>query len=279
VIAHGHGVVAHLGGWRGDTLSVSRAGEPFRAIAELGWNEGRQTVPQRRMVVADGSILVLEPVDGGRLRPPLCVRRIDLDGNEVDRSEGSDPGDPDLFFAMDWEWGAFPTVIRCGIDPRTGRALTCEDRLDVVLPRWRRTRPHASGTPARSGDGVWWYPLALRGLVCSSGKVWQGDAGPAVAWDGHAVCLSAAGCWVDGVWRSYGGLDIGRSVRMPRGVPAIPVAGRGLVILNPCGGALPVLDGAPGRLPEGRYAGLLPGSAGPMAVTDETPPRLVDVGL
>lgn len=274
IAVHGATVV-HLGGPRGDRLSLGREGEPVRKIADLGWDARTQTTPQRRFRLEAESVLVLEPVRGPLLLPPLRVRRFDLQGRETDVQEGADPGDPDLHFHAERDGRGALRVRRCGIDPRDGRPLLWEGTLPVDLA----TRP-ASGTPLRR-DGTWWYPVREVGVVRVGPEgvtVLRGAAGrSAEEVRGRAVCPARKGAWVDGAWRPVRGGPLFPPWRFPPGGVAAAAPDGGIALLRREGGTVPVLDGAPGRLPPGLYGGLALLGARLHATAELGPLRLVPV--
>ncbi len=280
--------LAHLGGSRGDLLSLARDREGLRPVAELGWDASAQVTPQRRMVLTPEALFVLEPVSGPLLAPPLRVRRFDpRTGAETGREEGrGEEGEAAEHFCL--ERGAKQTIraLRCGIDAGSGRPLSWEG----ILPDLGQLRrePHCSGTPLFCG-GAWWYPMRVEGLLRIGGRgdaFWRGDAGPPLALHGKAVVVGVrrgrSGLWEDGAWRRFpaGTPRLFPRYRAPLSGAAAPFAG-GVVALVRRGGPLPVLDAPapPPRLPPGRYAGLAALPSGLVAVADGDSPTLVPVVL
>jgi hypothetical protein len=271
--------VAHLGGWRGDLLRLSRDGGPFELLKDLGWDANRQTTPQRRLLLLEREILVLEPAAGALLAPPLRVRRFDLlSGEETGREEGEgEAGEADLyFFAERTESGV--RVRRFGIDSESGAPLRWEGAIDT--PFLQRTN-RVSGIPARSA-GVYWYPFRFEGLQGGE-HILIGDPGVPSEVRGTLVCPCTAegraGTWIDGRWQALRGRRLFPPGRPSHSVTAAPWGEQGLVFLRREGGELPVLEGPPARLPAGLYTGLADLPGGVHALAEGEPPRLVPLGF
>jgi len=280
VIAVHGGLVAHLGGWRGDRLSLSRDAGPFAPIADLGWHAATQTTPQRRVLVTDDALLVVEPVAGPVLLPPLRVRRFDLEGREVGREEGpGEEGPAALYFHLLRDGDAI-RLRRTGIDPSSGRPTVFDGTLDADVCRVRRD---CSGTPLHH-DGAWWYPVRMEALVRADAargvEAWPGEPGPVAAVHGRAVCAGmrdgAPGVWIDGEWRPLAGGRLFDEWQAPRDGTVAPSDDGGIAILRREGGPLPVLDGAPVGLPPGpRYDALVRLPQGLFGLAGDGGPRLV----
>lgn len=275
-------VLAALGGWRGDQLFVSRGGGPFRPVAELGWDAAAQATPQRRMLLRGGELLVLEPVAGPFLLPPFRVRRLDLEGRETGREEGEgDAGDAHLHYHGRREARGRWRVVRSGIDPVRGRPVAAEQ----VVPAEMAKRDACSGRPFAHA-GRWWYPVRMGGLLGvaddgSSVTRFRCDPGPPELVGGAPVCAATRwgrpGAWCAGRWRRLAGSRLFAAWRTPAGPLVAPRPGGGLLFLRRTGGALPALDGPPGRLPPGAYAGFVEIGGRLGAVDEQGAPRLVPV--
>ncbi|MGQ0613145.1 MAG: hypothetical protein ACT4PV_05340 [Planctomycetaceae bacterium] len=284
-------LLAHLGGWRGDLLSLARDGEGLRPVAELGWDGRAQVTPQRRLALTEEALFVLEPVSGPLLAPPLRVRRFDPRtgaerGREDGRGEEGEAGEAGDYFNLERREAGRIHALRCGIDRGTGRPLVWEGPLPDLGQLARE--PHCSGTPLLS-RGTCWYPLRVEGLLRIGGPgdaFWRGDAGPPLALSGEALVVGvrrgASGLWREGVWRRFpaGTPRLWPPYRAPLSGAAAPWAG-GIVALVRGGGLLPTLDAPapPPRLPPGLYSGLAALPSGLVAVEDGATPRLVPVVL
>ena len=281
MIAANGSVVVHLGGWRGDRLSLGRAGEGFRRIADLGWDARAQATPQRRLMFDGDTILVLEPVSGPVLAPPLRVRRLDLAGREVAREEGDgDDGHAALYFHHSPD-GA---LVRYGIDPATGRPTAWRGSLDLG-DRILKPKP-LSGTPLFADD-AWWYPVRMEGVwrVGAETRFWRGRPGLAAEIGGTVVW---PGCDRDGahLWVAGTPLELDGALFplwTPPIFPWVAPGPEGLVVLRREGGALPAIDPAtlhtpaPPRLPAGPYSSLVALPEGVFAVAEGPEPDLVPV--
>lgn len=286
MITAGGPVVAHLGGWRGDRLFVAPDGGALAPVAELGWDAHTQTTPQRRLRVVADEILVLEPVSGALLVPPLRVRRFDLEGRETGREEGADEsGAADLYFLAERAGPGPVRVRRAGLDPATGRPLFWEGALEVDL---MRDEPYCSGVPLATGD-AWWYPVREEGLVRvgpGGVEVYPGRPAPLVeAVGGRAVCVGTRGggpgAWVDGTWHAFAGAPLFPPYRFPRLGIAGPGGGSDIVVLRRDGGDLPVVGAGRARLAEGGapYTGLVAVPGKLLALAEADGPRLQPVEL
>jgi len=281
VIAVGQGVVACLGGWRGDRLFVARGDGPLAPVAELGWIEDRQETPQRRLLLAGGEILVLEPREGHLLLPPLVVRRLDLSGREIGREEGEGvPGPHALYFHARRTAKGRSLVTRCGIDPATGRPAVEAEELSADLPG--RARKECSGTPLLAG-GAWHYPVRMGGLFRGAERLFRGDPATPQRVDAKLVCAAdrrgRPGVWVDGRWARLPGPRLFPAWRAPLGPLVAPLEG-GLVVLRREGGLLPGVGAPAVRLPEGIYSALFPRDGGLWALREGIEaPALVAAGL
>lgn len=286
MIAAAGPVVAHLGGWRGDRLFVAPDGGTLAPVAELGWDAHTQTTPQRRLRVVSGEILVLEPVSGPLLLPPLRVRRFDLAGRETGREEGADESQAaDLYFLAERTAPGPVRVRRAGLDPATGRPLFCDGRVEVDL---MRDEPYCSGVPLATGD-AWWYPVREEGLVRvgpDGVEVFPGRPAPLVeAVGGRAVCVGTRrgqpGAWVDGTWHRFPGAPLFPRYRFPRLGIAGPGAGSDIVVLRRDGGELPVVGRGRARLAGAGapYSGLVAVPGKLLALAEAGGPRLQAVEL
>ncbi len=271
MIALSGDVLACLGGWRGDVLLVNRDGL-LTPVAELGWDARTQTTPQRRLVLCDGHALVLEPVSGHRLLPPLRVRRFDLSGREVGREEGGGRGPADLSFHAHGS-----RVTRCGIDGASGRPTVEEEDLGTHIPGPRLKE--CSGMPLRAGGAVH-YPARMRGLFRGGDLLFPGDPAPPQLVRGEVVCAAnrrgSPGLWRAGAWHPLPGPRLFPDWRAPFG-PLVAPLGDGLVVLRREGGVLPGLGAPPARLREGIYSAILVLEGRLLAVEEGGTQRLVPV--
>jgi hypothetical protein len=275
VIAALGDAVACLGGWRGDRLFVATRGGALTPVTELGWDAHAQATPQRRLLLVPGQILVLEPVAGALLLPPLRVRRLDLLGNEISREEGEGVRGPaHLYFHARRAGRGRTHVTRCGIDAATGKPTVEEEEIAADLPR---TRAECSGTPLLA-RGEAYYPVRGRGLFRGAELCFRGDpASPQLVGD-RVICAGnrgrRPGLYVDGRWHALPGPRLFPHWRAPLG-PFVAPAGQGLAVLRRGGGPLPVLDAPPLRLPPGSYSGLLEWNGRLLALADGETPSLV----
>jgi hypothetical protein len=276
VITVHEATVACLGGWRGDGLFVSRGGRPLRKIADLGWDPETQTTPQRRLLLAEAELFVLEPVRGFLLLPPLRARRFDLDGQELAREEGAEPGAALLAYHAR-AVGGRSRVTRCGIAPSSGRPTVEEEEVAADLPGGR---PECSGIPLVLSGAVH-YPVRMRGLFRGAERLFEGDPGVPQAVRGEAVCAgdrgSEPGLWVGGAWHRLQGPRLFPAWRAPLG-PLVAPYGEGYLVLRREGGDLPSLRGpSRARLPEGIYSALVLLGGRPWALREADAPSLVPV--
>jgi hypothetical protein len=285
VIAVSGDTVACLGGWRGDGLFVSRGGSALARVAELGWDAATQTTPQRRLLLREADVLVLEPVHGFLLLPPLRARRFDFEGRELGSEEGGDRGPAMLAYHARAAAGGRSRVTRCGIDPATARPTVEEEDLAADLPCGR---PECSGTPALAAGAVH-YPVRMRGLFRGPERLFEGDPGipqtlgdlaPAVG-DGGLVCAGnrdgEPGLWAGGAWHRLPGARLFPAWRAPLG-PLVVRSGEGCLVLRREGGDLPSLRASPARVPPGIYSALVTIAGVPYAVAESAAgPTLVPV--
>ncbi len=271
MIAVAGDAVACLGGWRGDLLLTSRGG-PLARVAELGWDARAQTTPQRRLLLHEGHVFVLEPVDGYRLLPPLRVRRLEFGGKELAREEGGDAGPAHLSYHATGS-----RVTRCGIDPATGRPTVEEEDLGTHLPALKLKE--CSGTPLFA-EGAVFYPARMRGLFRGGEILFRGDPATPQVVRGEVVCAGnrggRPGVWRQGRWHALDGARLFPDWRAPLG-PLVAPLGEGLVVLRRAGGPLPGLGAPPARLPEGIYSAILALDGRLMALEEGEAPRLVPV--
>lgn len=270
MIASDGSSVACLAGWRGDSLATNRNG-PLEPVVELGWDARGQTTPQRRLLLHGGHVLVLEPVAGHLLLPPLRVRRFDLDGRELAREEGGDRGPAHLSFHA-----RKGRVTRCGIDLLTGRPTVEEEDLALDLGR----QEERSGMPLLAGGAVY-YPVRMSGLFRGRDRLFRGDPAVPQIVRGEVCCAGnrrgRPGVWRGDTWHPLPGGRLFPDWRAPFG-PLVAPHGDGLLVLRREGGPLPGLGAPPARLPEGIYSALLPVGGRLLALREEGPlPRLVPV--
>jgi hypothetical protein len=269
VIAVEGATVACLGGWRSDLLVTNRNG-PLAPVAELGWDVRTQTTPQRRLLLHDGHVLVLEPVEGCLLLPPLRVRRFDLLGRELQREEGGERGPAHLSFHAKGT-----RVTRCGIDPSTGRPTVEEEDVALDLGRQKER----TGVPLAHGGAIH-YPVRMSGLFRGGERLFRGDPAVPQVVLGEVACAAnrrgRPGLWWKGAWRPLPGRRLFPDWRAPFG-PQVAALGQGLVVLRREGGPLPGLGAPPARLPEGIFSALLDIQGRLMALEEGPVPRLVPV--
>lgn len=268
--------VACLGGWRGDGLFVSRGGRPLGKVADLGWDDATQTTPQRRLLLRDEDLFVLEPVQGFLLLPPLRARRFSLDGRELAREEGADRG-PALLAYHGRAAGGRSHVTRCGVDPATGRPTVEEEDLAASL---LGERTECSGVPLLVAGAVH-YPVRMRGLFRGAERIFEGDPAVPQAVGGELLCAGnrsgEPGVWWGGSWQRLPGPRLFPDWRAPLGPLAAPFGG-GLLVLRREGGDLPSLGGPlRTRLPEGIYSALILLGGRPWALHEADVPTLVPV--
>jgi hypothetical protein len=230
--------VAHLGGPYGDQLSLSRAGGPFEPLVELGWDRAVQSTPQRRVLLCDDALFVLEPREGVFLLPPFRARRFGLDGTPQGEREDEIETECDLCFFTERD-GDTVSIHHGGVDPETGRPQRFTRTVETDFAR--RNEGRQWGAPLRHGD-TWWYPILSEGLL-------------RVAPDG--VCVDRTGIWIDGAWQRLPGPPLYPPHNRPLTAMAAPLPGGRIVVLRPAGGPQPVVGGADARLPAGHYDGLV----------------------
>lgn len=287
MIHAGGALVVHLGGPRGDRLSISRDGGALEPLTDLGWDARAQAAPQRRVWTDGRTVFILEPIEGVLLDGEVRLRRFLPGGEEQEPVEGAAPE----------EGGAIPLaflaralgddrrtarVVRWGLDPVRGVPTRAEQEIAARGWTWLG---ECWGTPARSGD-VAWYPVHRRGLLrvdAGGDHLLPGTAG-APALVGTRVVVpgsrgSEAGVWVDGAWRALPGGRPFTHVPAPVGPVVAPHGSGGFAVLSRHGGPLGVLDGPPVRLPPGLYGGLLKVGSRLLAVDEREPPRLVAAGF
>lgn len=274
--------IAHLGGPRGDRLSLSLGGAPFVPAADLGFDETRQCGPQRRLLLTEEALFVLEPASGLVLEPPLRVRRFDpSDGRELAGAEGpGEEGEAGLVFHASILDAATMRIRRYGVDPATGRPLRWEG--SIARHGLLRREEVCHGVPLLLGATAW-YPFRVEGLLRIGPP---GDACfPAdVAAPAHLLGRVV----VPAVRRGRSGLFLdGRFHPFPRGTPrlfpayrsplggAVAAQGAGFVALLVEGGRLPSLFTPSPRLFPGHYSALAAIPEGLFAVEERPWPRLV----
>lgn len=270
-------VVVCLGGWRGDGLFVSHGGGPLEKVADLGWDEAASITPQRRLLLLETDLLVLEPVRGFLLLPPLRARRFGLDGRELGREEGGDPGPALLAYHARAEAGR-TRVTRSGVDPVTGRPTVEEEDLAADLPGGR---PECSGIPALAAGAVH-YPVRMRGLYRGEERLFQADPGVPQVIGADLVCAGnrrgEPGLWAGGAWHRLPGPRLFPDWRAPLGPLVVPY-GEGLLVLRREGGELPCLRAPQARLPRGIYSALVLLGGKPWALAEAGVPSLVPVAV
>ncbi len=272
MIARSGGRLAHLGGLYGDLLSLSVDAGAFRPVAELGRGE---VTPQRRLSFEGDTLLVLEPVEGPLLRPPLRVRRFPPGGSEGARSESGRESGEGRWLSVLFE-RSLPGPLHitlCGT--LAGHPVHRRMEIDVDVAR----KPRAgSGTPLEH-DGTLWIPVREEGLARVGGAGAALMRGPVSACvelvDGRVVCAGRRGAFLDGAWvRTGPGPDW-----PPYRAPLSGLAAPGILLLCPGGGVLPRLagEGPPGWLPPGRYSSLAKVGDSLFAVREGATPELVPV--
>jgi len=272
VIARSGGRLAHLGGLYGDLLSLSVDRGPFRPLAALG----RGTVtPQRRLHLDGDALLVLEPVEGPVLKPPLRLRRFSANGDEGAARESARESGEGRWLSVLFE-RTLPGPLHitlCGIDD--GQPV--HRRLEIDADVARKPR-RGSGTPLEH-EGVLWIPVREEGLAKVGGAGAELFRGPVSACaelvEGRAVCAGRGGAFLDGRW-----IATHPGPRWPPyRAPLSGLAAPGIHLLNPGGGVLPRLtgEGPPGWLPAGRYSSLALVGDRLVAVREGAAPELVPV--
>jgi hypothetical protein len=271
VIAVSGSTVACLAGWRASFLVTNRNGS-LKTVADLGWDARSQTTPQRRLLLHGGHILVLEPVSGFQLLPPLRVRRFDLDGKELACEEGGGPGPAHLSFHAKGSH-----VTRCGIDLATGKPTVEQEDLGTHLPGPRLKE--CSGMPLFALGAIH-YPVRMRGLFRGGELLFDGDPGLCQLIGGDLVCAAnrrgRPGVWRQGAWHALEGPRLFPDWRAPFG-PLVAPLGQGLVVLRREGGPLPGLDAPLAMLPAGVYSALLTLEKRLVALREGETPQLVPV--
>jgi len=198
-------VVAHLGGPRGDRLSLSLGGGPFEPVADLGWSEARQCAPQRRLLLTPDALFVLEPKERIFLTPPFRARRFTHAGEEQPASEDEIEGPGALIYSATRSRpdGAV-RFVHGGIDIETGRPQRWERVLHTPLVVRNDGRSWGSVfAHEHAGHTDWWYPIRSEGLVRERQgalRTWTCDPGPMSEVSGRAVCVAREGVIVDGEW-------------------------------------------------------------------------------
>lgn len=274
--------VAHLGGPRGDRLSVAEGGGPFRAVADLGWDFPSQCAPQRRILLAGATLFVLEPVNGLKLLPPLRVRRFDVaSGREEKGVEGAgEAGEAGLVFHASIVDARRMRILRCGLDPRTGRPLAEES----ILPRggFLRIEETCSGVPLRCGPD-WWLPFRVEGLLRTGPggeEFFPGDVAAGIRRGDSALIpgirRARSGVFQDGRFRPFPGRPprLFAAYRSPLSGALAPFRG-GVVALLAGGGELPALDTPSPRLFPGHYTAIAAIEGRLHGVAEDPWPRLV----
>ncbi len=273
MIAVSGDALACLGGWRGDLLVTNRNGL-LAPVAELGWDARTQTTPQRRLLLHEDHVFVLEPVSGYQLLPPLRVRRFDLKGRELAREEGGDRGPAHLSYHARGSH-----VTRCGIDPATGRPTVEEEDLGTHLPAGRLKE--CSGAPL-AAFGAIHYPVRMRGLFRGPELLFRGDPARPQLVRGEVMCAGnrrgRPGLWRGGAWHPLVGKRLFPDWRAPMG-PLVAPLGEGVLVLRREGGELPVLGAPPARLPKGIYSGLVVLDTRLWALAEGELPTLVPVEI
>jgi hypothetical protein len=269
-------VVAHLGGPYGDRLSLSRDGGPFELLVELGWDQTVQSTPQRRVLLTDDAVFVLEPQGGMFLRPPFRARRFDLGGAPAGESEDEVEVECDLCFFTERD-GDTVRIHHGGVDPESGRPqrFTRTVRTDLVV----RNEGRQWGAPLVRGE-VWWYPILSEGLlrVAPEGVTgWPGDPGPVELLGERVVCVDRTGIWIEGDWSRLPGPPLYPPHNRPLTAMAVALPGDRILVLRPTGGPQPVVGGSPARLPAGHYDGLVATEGEIRAVALKNGPHWVPV--
>ena len=280
MIAFDDTLVAHYGGLRGTVLSIAEPGGEFRQVVDFGLDKKMQAAAQRRLLLTEDHLFVMEPSEGVLFDEMLRVRRFDRQGNELGVVEGrGEEGRAQLAVRGIQEPDGGPLHLTCfGVDPKTGRPM-----------RWEReVAPHKPGgpwtlrsSPVWLGDEVWvpFNQVSLfhfKGGTCEELPV---TPGPLQALDGRAFCCTRQGSkgavWVDGQHRVVWPQRLFPGPRPFSGAFLAPRPDGGYVVLRAEGGELPGLDGSPGRLPPGIYSGFVWGPAGVFGIEESTGPRMV----
>ncbi|MHC4952502.1 MAG: hypothetical protein ACYTGZ_01320 [Planctomycetota bacterium] len=284
MIVWDEGLVAHVGGPSGATLSIAEPGGSFRAVAEFGLVKKAQAAAQRRLLLTAEHLFVLEPAEGVFFVDEMRVRRFDRAGRELDQvvGRGAEGRAQLAYLAAQEDAGAPLRLSLFGVDPATGQPLHAERELPPLFGQrpWRRRQ-----IPLWKGDDLY-VPMRRTSLFRFRGDTherWPMSCGRAMLLGDRVVCVAtrsaAPGVWIDGTWRDLPGGRTYKHGMEFSGDPAAAHPSGGLILLHADGGQLPVLDGPPATLPPGLYSGLVGGPGGPHAVEESGPPRLVAVEL
>ncbi|MHC4939751.1 MAG: hypothetical protein ACYTHK_12340 [Planctomycetota bacterium] len=285
MIVHDDSLVAYLGGPYGETLFLSEGGGEFRAACSYGLEREEQAARQRRLLLTDEHIFVLEPAEGvlfdaGDMR----VRRLDRAGEQVDEVVGpGEEGRAQLALLAEQEDAESPTLLTAfGVDPGNGTPLRWQATVD---PR-RKRRPFSHRSiPAWCGDR---FLAAIRGgplwvfegeqrtkypVPCSVAQV-IGDRALVIGTHQGQSFL-----WLDGELSRLPRRELHPQGRGFSGPAAVAREDGSLVLLRADGGELPGIGGAPGKLPAGLYDGLVRLAGGVFGVEVSKGPRLVRAEL
>jgi len=284
MIAFDDTLVAHYGGPRGATLSLAEPGGSFRAVVEFGLDPKAQAAAQRRLLLTDEHLFVLEPREGVLFADDLRVRRFDREGRELDVVEGrGEEGRAQLaLLAFQPDADSRMTLTCFGVDPETGGPLRWSGEVDPQ----RSTRPWSwRSSPEWVGDDLYLPVRGARLFRVRSGEIERLAVHTRQVQVVHGRLFALTGkngdaaIWADGAHRV---VCKGPLLPMGRGFAGAflaPRPGGGFVVLRADGGALPGLDGPPGRLPPGLYSGFAFGPAGVFGVEEANGPRMVRAEL
>jgi len=282
MIVHDGKLAAYLGGPYGTTLYLARGAGPMEPVHEFELVEEQQAAAQRRLLLHEDSLFVLEPKDGvlfgdGDLR----VRRFDRRGRFEDEVVGrGEEGRAQLAVRSQQDGVGAPWILELyGVDLETGGPLRWRRELP---PRWTKRPWSRRSSPAWLGDAVLVPVHNWRALVFEGEKRTEYPVKPGVAQrlkDRLLLVGSNGRVLLDGEVHETGGPPPWPHGREYRGPAALERDDGSLVLLRADGGELPGLLGPGGRLPPGLYDGLVAMGGVSYGIEIAGGPRLVRAEL